>query len=76
MTIWIVFIQQVGPAGEHVCRWIDSMWADNKHAVSRADEVRDSMKACGAIRHEVFCAPGKVADAAIPDQPEDKGRTR
>ena len=66
MKLWVVFIRQTGPVGEHLCHWIDSQWADFSHAQSRTVEVRDSMKACSTTRHEVFYTQTTVvADTKI-----------
>ena len=63
MRIWTVFVRDVDSVGAHVCRYIDSQWADINHASEREAELKASIKACGASRHEVFIVEMKVADA-------------
>ena len=75
MKIWLVFIRQTDSVGGGVCRWIDSMWADNAHAVTRAVEVRDSIRACGASHHEVFYTTGEVADLEVKPKSDAKALT-
>lgn len=69
MKIWLVWIRYADSI-EKGGRWIDSMWADISHARDRTVEIRDSLKACGAIRHEVEYLAATVADCVAVQSTE------